>query len=588
MIQRIRVFLFLLLLMVPHFIGLGFASAQSPSSFAVCPSKMQFDLTDGNAWLYFTERDLSPWTSGTSKPWVVTITDSSSPAQSIKGRIGVAGSGWAYTDAWTGNPNKSALAVEDVYANPGVSLVDAGATNFQTGIHSWTAIGGNGVYTVLDTDSGASVLCIEYVNNSSGAYNFLHATGGKDLTSPLTIGARYLLTMTAKLTGSDTLNIVVNTNGGTDQYSRDVVETGWTDYEIYFTAPTENFNDVRLSDLSGVSLLIKDWDLREIETRSVLGDEEGDPELVVDGGFEIDAAINMWTEEGEWCAGGNSAYNLFEPLGNKAIYQSLITEAGLYRIGFYASISSAVSPMRVVWDGSNEGFISESGSTVIYLYHTGAAPYFGFRTSPQLGFSGGVSNVSVQKVNFEILPYGSNTLEICETDGQTGVSITYVNNASGASIFLNTDGPMDNNFTAGQESSVTVWARVNSGSGVSVSLHNGVEVVDSELVTSTSGTTVVLRGNMQTTSPYLYTPGMGAGEVIFLSRFGAGPKLEPPATGVHIWSGSAQSWKSQDSNFDVYDESGYDVTIKKSGGGYILRPGQGQQFPEKVLRIGGR
>jgi len=107
---------------------------------------------------------------------------------------------------------------------------------------------------------------------------------------------------------------------------------------------------------------------------------------------------------------------------------------------------------------------------------------------------------------------------------------------------------------------------VNSGSGVSVSLNNGVEVVDSELVTSTSGTTVVLRGNMQTTSPYLYTPGMGAGEVMFLSRFAAGPKLEPPATGVHIWSGSAQSWKKKDSGFDAYDESGYTVKIKKMGG----------------------
>ncbi|MDY7034555.1 MAG: hypothetical protein SV375_00105 [Thermodesulfobacteriota bacterium] len=448
---------------------------------------------------------------------------------------------------------KNTLSLDDVYANPGVSLIDAGKTNFQTGMHSWTTYAANRTYTVLD--SGVSVMAVEYGNHLNGAYNFLQDSD--DLTTDLTVGAAYQYTATVKMnTGSANVRI----NDTSTVLSRDIVETEWTGVTITFIA--KHYRDCRalFYNLStGETIFIKEWDLRELTSRSVLGDETGDPELVVNGIAYDDTT--QWYKAGGCVAagvthetvGGISAFALEANGGSNAVFRqdNTVNGPGLYRwkIKYYVSSNNAtvdrvrirgysdwLTPFLTTTDAWTEArgytYFSKSAQDRIMVYFGNIT----YQTAS--GDSVYVTDISAQKINTSWVPYGGNTLALSAVD--SGISITYVDNGSGASIYLDSLGDAKNNLTIGSTYKITCFTRINTGD-VDMVAYDGAGNKDVDYnINETTGTTKHCYITVAGASPYIEYQGLGAGEEVWSKRWSvkevsdAGSDNEGPPEGTLV------------------------------------------------------
>ena len=109
------------------------------------------------------------------------------------------------------------------------SLVDAAASVFTSGTYSWVAAGSNTIANVSNT------LAITYVNNASGAYNYLR--NAADLTTDLTVGKKYRLTVDAKYAGGSSGSRLKLNDGASNFYSANLT-TSLVNYTFEFTART--------------------------------------------------------------------------------------------------------------------------------------------------------------------------------------------------------------------------------------------------------------------------------------------------------------------------------------------------------------
>ena len=403
--------------------------------------------------------------------------------------------------------DKSTLSLTDVYTNPGVSLVDPGATNFQESIHSWVPSVGNRVYTVLD--GGVSVLAVERVNSSAGGINCLRDS--YDLTTDLTVGSLYLLTAQVKV-NIDSSNIQVNkTSPGIDYVSRDIVETEWTGVSIPFTAYHSTGDVFQMKELgAGETIFIKEWDLRELDSRSVLGDEEGDPELVVDGIFSIDLlASSVWGDGADWLISGSSAHHV--PGTASFFYQSVGIEQGLFKIRWTIRDCTAGTIRAAL---SNGGFLygpthDADGDYTDYMFCSEGNGYIYFYGNGP--FNGAIDNISVQRINTAWTPYDANTLAL---SADSGISVTYVDNGSGASNFLTAACDLATDPASGEWQRYTCNARINTGDCV---LHIRASDGGSKAnysISSTDSESVQL-DFISGASDYIDFVGLGAGEEVW-------------------------------------------------------------------------
>jgi len=83
----------------------------------------------------------------------------------------------------------------------GAELWDAGASTFESGVYNWTPYGTNTV------ENDANTLKITYVNNVSGAYDYLKDDA--DLSTDLTVDTLYLLSIDTKVNAGSSVNVDV-------------------------------------------------------------------------------------------------------------------------------------------------------------------------------------------------------------------------------------------------------------------------------------------------------------------------------------------------------------------------------------------
>ena len=138
------------------------------------------------------------------------------------------------------------------------SLVDAAASVFTSGTYSWVADGSNTIANVSNT------LAITYVNNASGAYNYLR--NASDLTTDLTVGKKYRLTVDAKYAGGSSGSRLRLNDGVNNSYSVNLT-TSLVNYTFEFTAqtPTGAAGYLQLDAMAASNVVtIDNWYLREI------------------------------------------------------------------------------------------------------------------------------------------------------------------------------------------------------------------------------------------------------------------------------------------------------------------------------------
>lgn len=133
------------------------------------------------------------------------------------------------------------------------------------------------------------------------------------------------------------------------------------------------------------------------------------------------------------------------------------------------------------------------------------------------------------------------------------LKITYVDNVSGAYLYLKDAADLTADPTVGTLYKLTLATKVNAGSVVNV-IVSYVEGTTSTLITQTTMTAKEFYFNARhATNCYLYTPNMEAGEIIWLDNLVFKPVTDLPVTGVTIVStlgGATQSWTGQESGFN--------------------------------------
>ena len=137
------------------------------------------------------------------------------------------------------------------------SLVDAAASVFTSGTYSWVADVSNTIANVSNT------LAITYVNNASGAYNYLR--NAADLTTDLTVGKKYRLTVDAKYAGGSSGSRLKLNDGANNFYSANLT-TSLVNYTFEFTARTTAVAPyIQLDAMTASNVVtIDNWYVREI------------------------------------------------------------------------------------------------------------------------------------------------------------------------------------------------------------------------------------------------------------------------------------------------------------------------------------
>jgi len=146
-------------------------------------------------------------------------------------------------------------------ANPtlGAELWDADASTFDSGTHSWVAYGNN----TITNDSGA--LKITYVDNARGAYIYLNKDFNGDLSTNLTVGATYKITLDAKVNSGSSVTINI-TEGAIATTTATVTETTFTKKIIYFTATSTLLNYLLAQGMSsGEIVYIDNISMKEVQ-----------------------------------------------------------------------------------------------------------------------------------------------------------------------------------------------------------------------------------------------------------------------------------------------------------------------------------
>ena len=137
------------------------------------------------------------------------------------------------------------------------SLVDAAASVFTSGVYSWVKDGSNTIANVSNT------LAITYVNSASGAYNYLR--NAADLTTDLTVGKKYRLTVDAKYAGGSSGSRLRLNDGANNFYSANLT-TSLVNYTFEFTARlTAVAPYIQLDAMSSSNVVtIDNWYVRAI------------------------------------------------------------------------------------------------------------------------------------------------------------------------------------------------------------------------------------------------------------------------------------------------------------------------------------
>jgi len=150
----------------------------------------------------------------------------------------------------------------------GSDLVDADASTFEgTSTYSWSVYGNNTIQNI------SNQLVITYVDNASGCNNYFK--NSSDLSSDLTVGAKYEVSVQAKYSGGSSgvgINVYTGSaNIGANQLTTSMATYTWT---LVPTSSTGAF--IRMDSMSSNNVITLDnFSIKEIQATDSQGDNEG-------------------------------------------------------------------------------------------------------------------------------------------------------------------------------------------------------------------------------------------------------------------------------------------------------------------------
>ena len=258
-------------------------------------------------------------------------------------------------------------AIIDV-ANPtlGAELWDADASTFDSGTHSWVAYGNN----TITNDSGA--LKITYVDQARGAYIWLK--DASDLSTNLTVGAIYKITLDAKVNSGSSVTINV-TEGLIATTTATVTETTFTKKIIYFTATETTTNYLLVQGMSSGEIVYID----NISMKEVQGNVGSMTSMATDN-----LNYSSVLPDQSFLTGVDSAYNYIDLDGSNEYIDTGSPFQSTFRNS--SSISAWIKPTDGIPSAENTIMGSKGGGNL----------YFSIQTSGKLSLylADGSSDVS--------------------------------------------------------------------------------------------------------------------------------------------------------------------------------------------------
>jgi len=159
--------------------------------------------------------------------------------------------------------------------------------------------------------------------------------------------------------------------------------------------------------------------------------------------------------------------------------------------------------------------------TVVYFTASGTSTFIQFREA------GGnddadfyVDNLSLRPVQISWTPYGTNTIEIDETEDS--LKVTYVDSASGAHLEFSNAEDLSSNLTVGETYLVTFDAKTDTGDTVQVVIEEEDNLSTDDLTDSWVAYEIVMRAAATTTDRIRFS-NMAAGEVAYIRNLSIKP-----------------------------------------------------------------
>ena len=138
-----------------------------------------------------------------------------------------------------------------------------------------------------------------------------------------------------------------------------------------------------------------------------------------------------------------------------------------------------------------------------------------------LGFNGNPANgdllyfddISIRPVQFSWVPYGTNLIEIDETED--ALKITYVDNASGAYLTLKDSFDLSSDLTVGRRYLLQLDSKVGSGDTINANVETTPDVATGNIAESWTTYKLIFIAD-HATDVLLHFQNMGAGEVAYI------------------------------------------------------------------------
>lgn len=185
-------------------------------------------------------------------------------------------------------------------------------------------------------------------------------------------------------------------------------------------------------------------------------------ESVVNGGFDSDT---VWTKQAPWTIAGGVANCDGSQVSNKSIFQAIAqVDDKLYRCGF-TILNRIGGKVRLNLNGTNSGtFKNSNDDHVEYIFQTTGTGNKNTAAQTDVNYNGDIDDFSVREVQISWIPYGTNTIEIDETNNQ--LKISYVNNDKGAFLDFSDANDLSADLTIGKTYLVTFDAYYDNDDGV--------------------------------------------------------------------------------------------------------------------------
>jgi len=321
----------------------------------------------------------------------------------------------------------------------------------------------------------------------------------------------------------------------------DFEEMGWTangTYRKYFWA-----NDTSIATRFYRSALgATDLVYNNISVKDIIQPAKGkftypailsQTESIVNGGFDTDT---VWTKQAPWVIGGDVASIDGSQVANKSIFQSIAqVDDKLYRCGF-TILNRVGGKVRLNLNGTNSGtFKNSNDDHVEYIFQTTGTGNKNTAAQTDVNYNGEIDDVSVREIQISWIPYGTNTIEIDETNSQ--LKISYVDNDKGAYLDFSDANDLSADLTIGKVYTVTFDAYYDNDDGVNpkaVIYSNADAVLASTSLTTSQVSYTLTFVATHATGDYIAFDDMSGSENVYIDNITISELPESMGMGMNM------------------------------------------------------